>query len=123
MTQTTETKASKDAVGCKAWRRARLDALCREAAERDVAQGLKHRGAAQRMAARLDLAPTALSNMVHGAKNIGDESARSIESKLGLEPGALDAPPLSLTCETPEELEALRSMLAHLRALSAKAAD
>ena len=74
------------------------------------------------MAERLGLAPTALSNMVHGAKNLGDEAARSIEAKLGLRPGSLDAPLRSLVCDSDEELAAMAAALAALRARQAKKA-
>jgi hypothetical protein len=119
------TSLSKQArVGCKAWRQARLALLCQQARSSDEADGMGMgmgaRGSSRRMAERLGIAPTALSNMIHGAKNIGDEAARSIESRLGLEPGLLDAPPLCLACHTPEELLAMEHALRLLR--SGKAA-
>lgn len=102
-------------VGCKAWRQERLAALCAQAKLDEEASGLPSRGAAKRMADRLGIAPTALSNMLHGAKNIGDEAARAIEARLGLAPGALDAPLHCLACESAEELAAMAEALRALR--------
>ena len=108
-------------VGCKAWRQARLASLCHEAKIAEEAQGLPARGSARRMAARLGLAPTALSNMLHGAKNIGDEAARSIESSLGLEPGGLDSPLFGLVGADAGELAAMARALADHRLAKAGA--
>lgn len=102
-------------VGSKAWRRERLASLLGDAALHDQASGLPLRGASRRMADRLGLAPTALSNMARGAKSIGDAAARAIETKLGLAPGALDAPPLSILCKDEAELQALRRAQEELR--------
>lgn len=99
-------------VGCKAWRQARLDSLCAQSKLAEQALGLPARGSAKRMADRLGLAPTALSNMLRGAKNIGDCAARAIESRLGLEPGALDAPLFCSIGADDAELEAMSAALA-----------
>lgn len=98
---------ARNSVGCKAWRRANLEALLRQASERESAEGLPVRGAGRRMAARLGVAPTALSNMARGAKSIGDAAARSIEARLELSAGSLDAPPLSIVCRDADEFSAL----------------
>ena len=63
------------------------------------------------MAMRLGLAPAALSNMLHGVKNIGDEAARAIESKLGEQPGSLDAPPFCLAFDSQADLDKAREAL------------
>lgn len=89
-----------DSGGCKAWRRANLRSLCDSEALLEMARGLPKRGASKRMAARLDLAPAALSNMIHGVKNIGDEAARHIETQLGQIIGSLDKPPFSISFDT-----------------------
>lgn len=99
-------------VGCKAWRRANLAALCESASAKDAAQGLPLRGAAKRMAQRLSIAPAALSNLVHGVKNMGDETARGIESSLGLPLGAIDAPPHSIAFPDEQSCAAARELLA-----------
>lgn len=97
--------------GCKAWRRANLGALCKREAEIETTSGMPARGSSKRMAARLGLAPAALSNMIHGVKNIGDEAARSIESKLGETAGSLDIPPFALVFSSAAELEAAKAAL------------
>lgn len=104
--------AAKPAVGCKAWRRANLRALFAKSLLADAQASLPARGAAKRMAAKLSLAPAALSNMIHGVKNIGDEAARAIEERLGEAPGSLDAPSLCLAFETQEELDRAKAILA-----------
>jgi hypothetical protein len=103
-------------VGCKAWRRANLAALCAQACAVDAKAGYPARGGSKRMAMRLGLAPAALSNMLHGVKNIGDEAARSIESKLGQAPGSLDAPPFCLAFDSQSQLDAAKALLGPSRA-------
>ena len=106
-------KAEKpETFGCKAWRRANLGSLCKREADIEISAGMPARGSSKRMAARLGLAPAALSNMVHGVKNIGDEAARSIESKLGEGAGSLDIPPLAIVFGTEQELAAAKALLA-----------
>ena len=108
----TQREAKAEMIGCKAWRRANLASLCQREAERETATGLPARGSSKRMAARLGLAPAALSNMLHGVKNIGDEAARSIESKLGESLGTLDTPPFSVLFSSQAELDEARAKLA-----------
>lgn len=98
-------------VGCKGWRRANLAMACAEAARLDAENGLPLRGSAKRMAQRLSLAPAALSNLLHGVKNMGDETARAIESTLGMQPGSLDEPPYSITFPDAQSCLAARETL------------
>ena len=107
-----EQETKTEMIGCKAWRRSNLVSLCQREAERETAKGLPARGSSKRMAARLSLAPAALSNMLHGVKNIGDEAARSIEIKLEEPLGSLDTPPFSLVFSSQAELEAAKSKIA-----------
>lgn len=99
-------------LGCKAWRRANLRTLCEAATLHDLSQGLPRHGASKRIAGRVGLAPAALSNMLHGVKNIGDAAARLLESKLSQPQGSLDAPPLALAFSTLDELSHAKALLA-----------
>lgn len=101
----------KDMVGCKAWRRANLAAICAEASRLDAENGLPIRGSGKRMAQRLSLAPAALSNLLHGVKNMGDEAARAIEAALAMRPGSLDEPPYSISFPDAQSVQAAREAL------------
>ena len=103
-------------VGSKLWRQERLRSLAAEAKEIDAKSGLPSHGANKRFAQRLGIAPTALSNMVHGIKPIGDEAARNIEIKLGLDAGSLDAPPFCIRFATQQELLAAQAAIAGAKA-------
>lgn len=111
-----------DSVGCKAWRRANLRSLCDSEALLEMARGLPKRGSSKRMAARLGLAPAALSNMIHGVKNIGDEAARHIEIQLGQIIGSLDKPPFSISFATQAELDEALAILSAAKAAKESAA-
>lgn len=111
MPHTEQDIAASETVGCKAWRKANLERLCKIRASAEIARGLPARGSAKRMAAMLCIAPAALSNMLHGVKNIGDEAARSIEAKLEIEAGSLDTPPFSLTFADEATFQAAKDAL------------
>lgn len=114
----TRAERARNSVGCKAWRRENLEVLLRQTSEREHSEGLPVRGSGRRMAIRLGVAPTALSNMVRGAKSIGDAAARLIEIRLELAAGALDIPPLAIVCRDLDELAALHGARQALIALT-----
>lgn len=121
-TPSAPSESEADSVGCKAWRRANLRSLCDSESLLEMARGLPKRGSSKRMAARLGLAPAALSNMIHGVKNIGDEAARHIETQLGQIIGSLDKPPFSIRFETQAELDEALTILSAAKAAKESAA-